>query len=327
MNGIKLLTTFALLLGITSVNCTAIYKQNECHEILVDWLYNLVPIKNDTTESLYVDWTDLDANLTKHKCPFKELWIELWILKERPKNELSFATPEYWNKFDHCSKLTPESFEYHSTRSYSLTDMSKNKDKLSQFYHVIEEEYMLRLCPCGNGGGKRLLTSSNFKINKCECEYSNTTHCSDIKRIHEVAKPINPWCLDEKVPKVPDINKHVSINPPEEQNCTSIKLTGSIHSCTRIQSYDKVQVILTPLKETENNCKADFPVDTEIPNLTGLAPLEANSETPSIGLFTVYLTYNFTTLRQSKKIETKDEILHPYRSSRISLLPSRRLRH
>ena len=120
---------------------------------------------------------------------------------------------------------------------------------------MVEDEYILRLCPCGGvrsskGGGAWV----------CDCDYgSGETHCSSVFKVQDspagAEGSVYPWCKEPLA--APSTNSHgppggmpagnssslLKLDSPGTA-CSSVLLTGTLTSCTPIQDYDRVRINL-----------------------------------------------------------------------------------
>ena len=78
-------------------------------------------------------------------CPFQNVSIELWRVVSDQKHIQDFEQPSYFNYFERCNKLSPDHFVYHSSLPYDPNET------IVGFRHVVEDDYILRLCGCRRG--------------------------------------------------------------------------------------------------------------------------------------------------------------------------------
>ena len=111
------------------------------------------------------------------------------------------------------------------------------------FLHVVEQSYILRLCPCGK-------IRKQKDRNICDCEYTDA-FCSEVITIQQPPElEVYPWCREtssnlagtEQNIKLfsPDMEK-LSMKSPQA-TCGSVLLAGSLTPCTPVQDYDRVKV-------------------------------------------------------------------------------------
>ena len=257
----------------------------DCNEQLQYWMYNVSKSTvNQGDATLIVDWSELDSLLKAHNCPYTRLWLELWRVKadkEPPgliKGE-EFGSPEYFSKYERCNKLDETLFAFHSTRAHDgsaigqhipqdttevnvhrvqpqensismdISTVANTLDvhQASTFLHIVEESYILRLCPCG------MVRKNHMRV--CDCKHTSALCSSPIKIQQPPEAAVFPWCR----PDWEDGIKHsmarpqgVTLEPLEKTDffelespamtCHSILLAGSITSCTPIQAYDRIRV-------------------------------------------------------------------------------------
>ena len=98
----------------------------------------------------------------------------------------------------------------------------------------MEENYILRLCPCGRRRQDQRV---------CDCDYgSGKTHCSGLLKVaKDPSLKVYPYCVNtEETAKSDDF---LDLDSPGT-TCESVMLGGTLHSCTPIQEYDKVRIKL-----------------------------------------------------------------------------------
>ena len=134
---------------------------------------------------------------------------------------------------------------------------------VATFVHVVEDEYILRLCPCG--GGVRSKSSNGRHPWVCDCDYgSGETHCSSVFHVVSAGAAggggkVYPWCRQpyvhhQSTPLTDDEDggnsnsSLLNIDSPGTA-CSSVLLTGTLTSCTPIQDYDRVRINLFQLGE------------------------------------------------------------------------------
>ena len=54
-----------------------------------------------------------------------------------------------------------------------------------QFNHVVEEEYILRICPCGSSSWQNSRDSRHHKYCECKNELLGRPHCSPVFHIEQ----------------------------------------------------------------------------------------------------------------------------------------------
>ena len=132
---------------------------------------------------LFADWTTLEQN---NHCNFDILYLELWkLVKKGQPRPHNFGTREYFSAYERCNSLEPEHFIYHSSQSY----LSNNKTSGS-YLHIVEDQYMLRLCPCG---GRIRHKRTHQRV--CDCQRNEllmVAHCSPIIKVSLSKNTRNP---------------------------------------------------------------------------------------------------------------------------------------
>ena len=136
---------------------------------------------------------------------------------------------------------------------------------MATFVHVVEDQYLLRLCPCG--GSRRHEADAHPWI--CDCDYgSGKTHCSKIlhanntvqdvggtggSKVSEVCK--TPFLTSSSASEKATSDEHefLKIDSPGTM-CSSVLLTGTLTSCTPIQEYDRVRINFFQLGEFHQIC-------------------------------------------------------------------------
>lgn len=232
---------------------------NSCEDQLNKWMQS-VPVRvHPDNATLDVDWSGLDARLSQLGCSYDQLWLELWRVSRIPDDERNFGSPDYFAKYERCNELNEQHFVYHSTQTHlgsagsgsihrgssaiSTDDdddgISKQQlattgatDSSTTFLHVVEENYILRLCPCGRRRQHQRV---------CDCDYgSGNTVCSGLLKVETKSK-VYPWCTKEGARET--YKDLIDVNSPHVA-CSQILMWGKMHSCTPIQDYDKVRVTL-----------------------------------------------------------------------------------
>ena len=98
-----------------------------------------------------------------------------------------------------------------------------------QFHHIVEHEYILRVCPCG-----RRIQSGKGNIKICDCEYSLTgkPHCSKLVNLDPGPEAlVYPWCRQPAAlaGDADNASTKIVVHSPVV-NCTSILFTGVMAS-------------------------------------------------------------------------------------------------
>lgn len=217
-----------------------------CEQRLKDWMIELNPQVSEDDASLTINWTTLDQEL--QGCTFEKLWFELWRLdpsRNQKINEVAnYGSLDYFNKYERCSSM--DGFHLHESLNHSLQSLNP----ITTFHHVVQEHYVLRLCPCG-----RRKPSSYI----CDCENGSSFQpmCS---KLITFERPINStrevfdWCAHDRDDTfVMESSDGAAVKTPSI-SCSSVTLAGTMASCTPIQSYDKVQILLHPNSNNISNC-------------------------------------------------------------------------
>ena len=126
-------------------------------------------------------------------CGTSNFSIELWRAIKTPSAQVpqDFGTREYFSKFQNCDSPNPDLLWKHGDSIHaSVNEESREmntswlKEKIA-FYHVVEKQYMLRICPCTN-------------INlPCTCEHAgqSVAVCSEILNISNTGEDqVFAWC-------------------------------------------------------------------------------------------------------------------------------------
>lgn len=254
-----------------------------CDGLISKWLTALQPRLDEEEASLSVNWMGLGESLSKSGCDLENLYLELWRVIDtgghRPDN---FGTQSYFTSYERCNKLEPEHFVYHSARAYD------SRTPIASFVHVVEDEYMFRLCPCGRRRHQRV----------CDCQYDNNfakAQCSRVMTVNRTSESIMPWCLPASIE---DGSEAASNQLIEEvslksllMNCTHVLVAGTMASCTPIQSYDKVLLTFHKLENSSSDTclpTRDFGITNPIrveSRLFSQSPIQVNYSS-SVGDFT-----------------------------------------
>ena len=108
---------------------------------------------------------------------------------ERPAD---FGTPQYLSKDQHCENPDPDLLSKHGQarkawvwqQRMDVRNGKGNNNIQIKFYHVVEKEYMIRLCPCQVS-------------DHCTCENTNqgTQVCSPLFTVPNPDEDqVFPWC-------------------------------------------------------------------------------------------------------------------------------------
>ena len=182
----KIYIILALLTGsVLSQNIT-------CNQSLLELVANLTPEYKGEDNSLILNGFFTQDIL--QSCLTRNFSVELWrtINPANSKVPADFGSREYFSKFQNCDSPNPDLLWKHGDSVHA----SVNKDNLEisdtwqnqpiTFYHVVEREYMVRICPC--------LDSQV----PCTCEHagqSGAAACSEIMTVSNLDEElVFPWC-------------------------------------------------------------------------------------------------------------------------------------
>ena len=251
---------------------TTMYPENAT--LVVDWsdLDDLLTAKNCTYEQLWIELWRVNEN-------------ELPLIEsdDREASKYEFGTPEWFAKYERCNELDETLFAYHSIRAHHRKpklgiEKKSTKDKIqfdekadfiktkqmtqmepisleygptystkTTFLHVVENSYILRLCPCGK-------VIRNRRV--CDCENTSAL-CSRVIKIDQPEKarvfescrqPMKAKDSKEQDIEADDANisirhtKNAITMKSPSTTCTSVLLAGSLTPCTPVQRYDRVKV-------------------------------------------------------------------------------------
>ena len=255
---------------------------NSCYLALHKYLADVTPVFNKTDKSLALDIGELTPAfvtcMTRHtkfginfsipdsgrfapECGATELVVELWRVISNPNIDRpnNFGTTEYFFKDQHCENPNPDLLAKHGhSKKVGPTG------RVLVFEHVVEQEYMVRLCPC--------LPSHC----SCESQAPGSQICSRILRVNNTGEDgVFPWCRGLTQ------SPHPKIDSPIVQKCPAqLKITGVIPSCTAVRHYDQVEVILQAVQGHPTNCM-DRPLSEIIKSdgLESVVRLHALNET------------------------------------------------
>lgn len=162
--------------------------------------------------------------------------VELWRAIQSPNRPTGFGTWEYFSKFQNCENPNPDLLWKHGTsiqESLHLKLMSKTKQGIGgdtnktgstnllgeayewrfagpvKFFHVVERQYLIRMCPC-----RRLASGER----KCSCDHGSNAVCSEIMNVTDSARKdqVFPWCRGQG-----DTGPTPMIGTPEMLHCPS----------------------------------------------------------------------------------------------------------
>ena len=259
-------------------------RDEECQVVVMDWLqHDFNPKVDSGRAALRVEWGSLDAALASAGChPRGDLRTELWRVLDKGSGgggigpgasgegaSVDFGTQQYFAKFRRCQHLSPDHFAHHETRSH---EVGRTHD---EFHHVVERNYVIRLCPC----------PSRNDSARCECE--DLALCSALIDAGGSSDNVFPWCQQPQQPQQPQQSRHRGHGrsggdnndegdwkeghvaavigqkyenelrleaefPAPKVDCMSASLSGTLVSCTPIiPDYDRVKVVFHRVYDEE----------------------------------------------------------------------------
>jgi len=188
--------------------------------------------------------------------------VELWrVIPSTHNNQRpgDFGSTEYFGKDQHCENPNPDLLSRHGQphKAWARTEDSGGQRTLVTFQHVVEKEYMLRLCPCQD-------------TSHCTCDSVDPGDrvCSSLIVVDNPGdNHVFSWCRAGQS----HITPQPKIDSPIVQHCPAqLRITGQIPSCTKVRDYDRVEVILQAVHGKLDNCK-----DLSLTTLTGSKRLES----------------------------------------------------
>ena len=80
------------------------------------------------------------------ECRTKEILVDLWRVISKPKIDRpkGFGSVEYFHRDQHCENPNPDLLAKHGVTMRAGVGGGERLE----FHHVVEREYMVRLCPC-----------------------------------------------------------------------------------------------------------------------------------------------------------------------------------
>lgn len=188
------------------------------------------------------------SNELKTACNTNMFNVELWRAIHSPgaSRPDDFGTSKYFREFQNCENPNPDLLWKHGNAIQTkLTTNSSNNHTLQflgpvKFYHVVERQYLIRICPCTDG-------------QNCMCDHGGSFVCSQILNVTEKEREdqVFAWCRGSKLPAPTPM-----IGTPTFKHCPSkVLLAGVLPSCTPVRSYDIVEVVLQPMYHGINDCK------------------------------------------------------------------------
>lgn len=261
-----------------------------CSEALHHFLGNLSWTYHSEEHSLAVQGPpDDDFPVV---CGTDHYSIELWRAITVPGSvqPADFGTKEYFSMYQNCDNPNIDLLWKHGdsirasviSAAASGNGVSRSSGQSRQakihwtstdravFYHVVEQQYMLRICPCSNNSGVQ-----------CSCEHAGqgSATCSEVFNIsshphpHYQREKVFPWCRGDGTPA-----PRPQLSAPKLQHCPAqVMLSGTLPSCTPVRDYDKVEVVLQPMAYEVEDCK-ELPREAA-GRLAKLVPLTAINDT------------------------------------------------
>lgn len=242
---------------------TSMATNSSCAEALHAFLEKVAPVFDPADKSLTLELMELSDFSAGCRTPFYS--VELWRVIQQPGIQLpkDFGSTEYFEKDQHCENPNPDLLSRHGQprRAWGWQqewEVREGEQATAEvrFLHVVERQYMLRLCPCQDSG-------------QCTCEYVEPGQrvCSSLIEVDNPGvDQVFPWCRGRSQP-----TPHPKIDSPVVQHCPAqLRITGLIPSCTEVRSYDRVEVILQAVNGEPEHCR-----DLPLPALTGSNRLES----------------------------------------------------
>jgi len=242
---------------------------NSCAAAIQDFLSKASREFDDSDKSLSLELVEISDFY--QECGTLYVSVELWRVISKPKIDRpdDFGTPEYFSKDQHCENPNPDLLSKHGQARKAWAwqqrmEVRSGRGNSNQikFYHVVEKEYMIRLCPCQVSG-------------HCTCENTSpgTQVCSSLFTVPNPDEDqVFPWCRGQSQSPQPKIDS------PIIQHCPAqLRITGIIPSCTAVRDYDQVEVILQAVYGHPTNCK-----DLPLPTLTSSNRLESTVQLKAV---------------------------------------------
>ena len=114
--------------------------------------YNKIKLTIIYSSSTFISF--LDSRQFSRECGSSEILVELWRVISKPNIDRpdSFGTAEYFDRDQHCENPNPDLLAKHGSTVKVITDDTRDDQihglETVEFYHVVEREYMIRICPC-----------------------------------------------------------------------------------------------------------------------------------------------------------------------------------
>jgi len=290
---------FTLLL-LTGTVCSV--ENLSCTTQLQLLLANTTKDYRPEDNSLNLEWEERQEIV--QACGTSNFSVELWRAIKFPSAKVpqDFGTREYFSKFQNCDSPNPDLLWKHGDSIHATVNDAAGREintswlmEKITFYHVVEEQYMLRICPCRN-------------LNlPCTCEHAgqSVAVCSEILEVsNNGEEQVFPWCKGEI-----ESSPTPLIGVPVLQHCPAkVMLTGTLPSCTPVRHYDQVEVVLQPMSQEVDDCRKR-PRDG-VGRLRKLIPLEAVNTTH--GMFHVVIENITHDTQYCLRVEL---VNHPYCNS------------
>jgi hypothetical protein len=194
-----------------------------CSEALHHFLGNLSRSYLAEENSMVVEGPEEYYHLLPAVCGTEHYSIELWRAIMGPGSSLpqDFGTKEYFSKYQNCDNPNPDLLWKHGDSIKASVGGSgvgggsgasgqKNlrlwtRTERVVFYHVVEQQYILRMCPCNN------------TALPCSCEHAGqgSATCSEVFNIsNPYREKVFPWCRGDGTPA-----PRPQLNAPKLQHC------------------------------------------------------------------------------------------------------------
>jgi len=228
---------YILLAQIFSDIHCFVQPTNSCSIAIQQFLSDSYPEFDGIRKSLSLE---VDSRRFEKDCGTSEILIELWrvISKHKIERPDSFGSKEYFHRDQHCENPNPDLLAKHGA-ALKVETVGRDETDVAVFHHVVEQEYMIRICPC--------------LMSHCTCETVSpgSQVCSQIFQVENPEDDqVFAWCRGLESSPQPKIDS------PIIQHCPAqLKITGVIPSCTTVQDYDQVEVILQAFHGQPTTCK------------------------------------------------------------------------
>jgi len=203
---------------------------SSCSQALHTFLSRVKPRFDATDKSLTLELMEISDFSTDCRTPFYS--VELWRVIHRPgiNRPQDFGSSNYFSKDQHCENPNPDLLSRHGQprrawgwqQEWEVREGEKQARAEVRFLHVVEREYMLRLCPCQDTG-------------QCTCEHIEPGQrvCSSLIEI-PVDNPgedqVFAWCRGGAVTPNPKIDSPAVSHCPSQVTSPPHLLTSSSSS-------------------------------------------------------------------------------------------------